>query len=46
MSNVGEREHATQNRIIKFFQQELGYRYLGGWQECSNNNNIELRLDN
>lgn len=46
MSNVGQRERATQNRIVKFFQQELGYRYLGDWQERSNNKNIKLRLDN
>ncbi len=44
MSNVGQRERATQNRIVKFFQQELGYRYLGDWQERSNNKNIEVEI--
>lgn len=41
MSNVGQRERITQNRIVRFFQQELGYRYLGNWQDRENNKNIE-----
>jgi type I restriction enzyme R subunit len=41
MSNVGQRERATQDRVIKFFQQELGYDYLGNWEEREGNRNIE-----
>ncbi|MCX2841293.1 HsdR family type I site-specific deoxyribonuclease [Microbulbifer thermotolerans] len=44
MSNIGQRERATQNRLVKFFQQELGYRYLGNWEYRDNNRNIELEL--
>ncbi|MCW8934897.1 MAG: HsdR family type I site-specific deoxyribonuclease [Gammaproteobacteria bacterium] len=44
MSKVGQRERVTQNRIAQFFQQELGYRYLGDWQERENNKNIEVDI--
>ncbi|WP_349432049.1 HsdR family type I site-specific deoxyribonuclease [Methylomarinum sp. Ch1-1] len=44
MSNVGQRERITQNRIVQFFQTDLGYRYLGDWQDRANNKNIELDL--
>ena len=38
MSNVGQRESATQQRIVAFFQSELGYRYLGDKHEQENKN--------
>jgi len=41
MSNVGQRERATQNRVVEFFQQELNYAYLGDWQDRPSNRNIE-----
>ncbi|SEI93658.1 type I restriction enzyme, R subunit [Allopseudospirillum japonicum] len=44
MSNVGQRERTTQNRIVQFFQTDLGYRYLGNWQDRANNKNIEVDL--
>lgn len=44
MSNVGQRERITQNRIVQFFQKELGYRYLGDWQDRENNKNIEIYI--
>ncbi len=44
MSNVGQRERATQNRIVQFFQTDLGYRYLGNWQDRANNKNIEVDI--
>lgn len=44
MSQVGQRERATQNRIVAFFQNELGYRYLGDWQDRDGNKNIETGL--
>ena len=33
MNNIGKPERATQNRIIELFQSELGYTYLGDWEE-------------
>ena len=41
MSKVGEIERATQNRIVQLFQKQLGYDYLGYWEERENNSNIE-----
>ena len=41
---VGQPERATQNRVIKLFREELGYRYLGDWTERENNSNIEETL--
>ena len=41
MSTVGQRERATQNRVVEFFQTELDYRYLGDWQDREGNRNIE-----
>ncbi len=39
MSNVDDIEKLTQNRVIRFFTDTLGY--LGNWQYCTDNNNIE-----
>lgn len=44
MSQVGQPERTTQNRIVRFFQNHLGYRYLGNWQDRPNNKNIEVEL--
>lgn len=41
MSNVGDIERATQNRVVQLFQKELGYTYLGNWEDRLGNNNIE-----
>ena len=41
MSNVGDIERATQNRVVQLFQKELGYTYLGNWEERLGNSNIE-----
>jgi len=38
MDEVGKPERATQNRVVKLFEKELGYRYLGNWVERSNSN--------
>jgi type I restriction enzyme, R subunit len=38
---VGQIERKTQDRIVKFFQDELGYEYLGNWEERQDNSNIE-----
>ena len=44
MSKVGVKERVTQNRIIDLFKDQLGYEYLGDWQERDNNQNIESIL--
>lgn len=36
-------ERITQNRVIKLFTEELGYQYLGNWQDRHNNSNIETK---
>ena len=41
MTSVGEREIRTQRRVIRHFQHQLGYEYLGNWHERPNNRNIE-----
>ncbi len=44
MSSVGQREKETQGRVIKFFTEELKYKYLGDWTKRENNRNIEETL--
>ncbi|MCF3607993.1 hypothetical protein L2E81_15905 [Planktothrix agardhii 1033] len=44
MSNVGQRETITQKRVIKLFQTQLGYTYLGNWEYRENNRNIETEI--
>ena len=41
MSNVGQKERQTQDRVIKLFTDRLNYRYLGDWQYQPDNRNIE-----
>ena len=33
MNEVGQIERLTQNRIVQLFQKQLGYSYLGNWEE-------------
>lgn len=35
------KERATQNRIVKLLTTQLGYAYLGDWEEREGNSNIE-----
>lgn len=47
MSNVGQRERATQARVVMLFTDQLGYDYLGNWIDRPDNRNVEpeyLRL--
>src|SRR5213083_2075654 len=41
MNGIGKRERETQNRLIKLFRDELGYRFLGFWGDRPGNTNIE-----
>ena len=43
MNAIGKPERITQNRLVKLFQQDLGYRYLGDWSDRTNSN-IETGL--
>lgn len=40
-SQVGQKERATQNRVVRFFREKLKYRYLGHWEDRPNNRNVE-----
>ena len=42
--SIGQSERITQNRVIQLFCDELGYQYLGNWQDRPNNSNIEGTL--
>src|SRR6476661_9440786 len=44
MIQVGQRERLTQNRVVQLFRQQLGYSYLGNWQDRPNNSHIETDL--
>ena len=44
MNIVGQVEKMTQQRVVKLFQQQLGYDYLDDWAERPNNANIEPEL--
>lgn len=43
-SDIGKPERVTQDRVVKLFDEQLGYRYLGNWQYRENNSNIEEEL--
>lgn len=44
MTKVGAKERVTQNRVIKLFEDELDYEYLGDWQDQTGNSNIDEAL--
>jgi type I restriction enzyme R subunit len=46
MDSVGQIERLTQNRIVKLFKEQLGFEYLGKWEDRLNNSNIEESLLN
>lgn len=39
--SVGQPERATQDRVVKLFQDQLGYEYAGNWDYRPDNSNIE-----
>ena len=43
MSGLGF-ERATQDRVLRLFQEKLGYRYLGDWQDRPGNSNLEEEI--
>lgn len=44
MPEVGQVERLTQNRIVKLFTEQLGYKYLGCWEDRLINSNIENEI--
>ncbi|CBG70023.1 putative type I restriction enzyme [Streptomyces scabiei 87.22] len=44
MSNVGQPERKTQDRVIELFRDSLGYDYLGNWEYRAANSNIDVGL--
>lgn len=44
MSDVGQLERKTQDRVVKLFDEQLGYRYLGNWEYREGNSNVETGL--
>lgn len=44
MPSVGQRERETQNRVLAFFKERLGYSYLGNWKDRAGNDNVEAGL--
>ncbi len=44
MTPIGQPERQTQNRVIKLFREELGYRYLGDRSDYDNSNIWEDQL--
>ena len=41
MNEVGQVERKTQERVVRLFQERLGYDYLGNWIDRAGNSNIE-----
>ncbi len=44
MSTIGQIERKTQRRVVKLFQETLGYDYLDDWTDREDNRNIEPEL--
>ncbi|MFF4312292.1 type I restriction endonuclease subunit R [Streptomyces sp. NPDC001507] len=44
MSNVGQPERKTQDRVIELFRDSLGYEYLGNWEYRAANSNVDVEL--
>ena len=44
MSVVGELEVLAQQRVVEFFQDALGYAYLGDWTSRPDNSNVERKI--
>lgn len=44
MSTIGQRERATQQRLIQFFVKDLGYRYLGRSAGYAGDSNIDTGI--
>ena len=43
-NEVGQYEYVTHRRVVAFFQDGLGYAYLGNWKDRIDNGNVEEAL--
>ena len=44
MSIIGQKERASQQRVVALFRKQLGYAYLGDWSDREGNRNIEPEI--
>ena len=44
MPTIGQLERATQNRVIKLFNEKLAYSFLGDRSDRDGNSNVEDEL--
>ena len=44
MSDVGQIERRTQDRVVALFRDQLGYKFLGNWEYREGNANVETEL--
>lgn len=44
MSDVGQIERKTQDRVVKLVRDSLGFDYLGNWEYREDNTNVEVDL--
>jgi type I restriction enzyme, R subunit len=44
MTSIGQKERATQERVLALFRDELGWRYLGDWSDREANSNVEENI--
>ncbi len=44
MSNVGQVERKTQERVVHLFQDSLAFEYLGNWEYRADTSNVEVEL--
>src|SRR6266567_4571668 len=44
MSDVGQPERKTQDRVIRLLHKQLGYDYLGNWKDRAGTSNVEVGL--
>lgn len=44
MSEVGQIERKTQDRVVHLLREQLGYEYLGNWEYRAGNSNLDVDL--
>jgi type I restriction enzyme R subunit len=44
MSQIGQKEKITQERIVNLFKDKLDYQYLGNWEDRPDNSNVETEI--
>jgi type I restriction enzyme R subunit len=44
MSDVGQIERKTQERVVELFEEQLNFEYLGNWEYREGNSNVEVDI--